>query len=211
MTDTPAPVLRLADPADSGDLLAWRNDPVTRANSRNTEAIDPDSHAAWLVRALADPARRIWVAERDGSKLGTVSAARLDAAAVELSITVAPAMRGRGAGSAMLRAAIAAALAAWPGAEIRAAVRSGNDASRRLFEGCGFVAVGESGGYLDYRRSGGRSAIRRATRARSRSTPRPSTSAIPASCMRCRRARSPASAVRAVARVSAPRLSKRPR
>lgn len=151
MTEGPAITLRAAGHGDSDDLLAWRNDPVTRANSRNTGAIEPDTHAAWLDRALADPARRIWIAERDGHKLGTVSAVRLDATAVELSITVAPAARGRGAGSAMLRAAVDAASRAWPGAEVRAAVRVGNDASRRLFARCGFVAAGTRDGYLDYR------------------------------------------------------------
>lgn len=150
MTDGAAITLRAAGRGDSDDLLAWRNDPVTRANSRNTEMVAPDTHAAWLDRALADPARRIWIAERTGDRLGTVSAVRLAPAAVELSITVAPAMRGRGAGGAMLQAAVAAASRIWPDAEIRAVVRVDNKASRRLFERCGFVAVATRDGYLDY-------------------------------------------------------------
>ena len=97
------PVLRVAGPRDSGDLLAWRNDPETRANSRNTDTIARDSHEAWLERVLADPDRRIWVAEADGRKLGTVSAARTGPDTVEVSITVAPGLRGSGVGGAMLR------------------------------------------------------------------------------------------------------------
>lgn len=144
-------MLRLAGPPDSADLLAWRNDPLTRANSRNTGPVAPAEHEAWLVRTLANPNRRLWVAERDGDRLGTVSAARHDSGEVELSVTVAPAMRGQGAGTAMIRAAVATVQAIWPGAAIRAVVRDGNAASRHLFERCGFVLAEEADGFRSYR------------------------------------------------------------
>ena len=148
------PVLRVAEPRDSGDLLAWRNDPVTRANSRNTDPIARDSHEAWLGRALADPDRRIWVAEADGRKLGTVSAAVTGADAVEVSITVAPDQRGRGVGGAMLRACVAETARTWPDRGIVATVRVENAVSRRLFERCDFVATGEQDGFVNYRWAG---------------------------------------------------------
>lgn len=144
--------LRPVTPADSADLLAWRNDPVTRVNSRNTSAVDPAGHEAWLARALADPDRRLWIAEGAGGKLGTVSANR--DGDVELSITVAPGMRGRGAGTAMIRAALAEVRALWPQAAIRAAVRLDNLPSRRLFEHCGFAPIGETDGFVAYRFTG---------------------------------------------------------
>lgn len=154
MTKPPPILLRPADRFDSADLLAWRNDPVTRANSRNTAAVEPAGHQAWLERSLADPNRRLWIAERGDEKLGTVSAAYGKDGGVELSVTVAPAMRGRGAGTAMIRAALDEVAAAWPKLEVRAAVRVENAASRRLFERCGFVAVGEAGGFRAYRFAG---------------------------------------------------------
>lgn len=151
----PTPILlRPADRSDSADLLAWRNDPVTRANSRNTGAVEAAGHAAWLDRSLADPNRLLWIAERDGEALGTVSAVRGASGLVELSVTVAPAMRGGGAGTAMIRAALAEVAVAWPLAEVRAAVRVENAASRRLFERCGFVAVAEGDGFVAYRFAG---------------------------------------------------------
>jgi RimJ/RimL family protein N-acetyltransferase len=59
-----------------------------------------------------------------------------------VSITVAPAMRGRGLGSATLQASDAWLAAAEPGAgEIEAWVRSSNDGSRRLFERNGYLGV----------------------------------------------------------------------
>jgi RimJ/RimL family protein N-acetyltransferase len=148
------PVLRVAEPRDSGDLLAWRNDPVTRANSRNTDTIARDSHEAWLERVLADPDRRLWIAEADGRKLGTVSAARAGPDTVEVSITVAPDQRGRGVGRAMLRACVAETARVWPDRAIVATVRVENAASRRLFERCGFVAAGERDGFVTYRWAG---------------------------------------------------------
>lgn len=150
MNDEPLLVLRLAEPADSADLLAWRNDPVTRANSRNTDEVAPASHEAWLRGALADANRRLWIAERGGTKLGTVSAVRAPDDAVELSVTVAPAMRGKGQAAGMIRAAVAETAVIWPGAAIRAVVRVGNGASRKLFERCGFVHVGGDEAYLHF-------------------------------------------------------------
>lgn len=154
MATLAAILLRPARRSDSADLLAWRNDPVTRQNSRNTGAIEPAGHAAWLERAVTDANRRLWIAERGGESLGTVSASLGGDGAVELSLTVAPAMRGRGAGTAMIRAALVEVAAAWPGAAVRATVRAENAASRRLFERCGFVADSESGGFLAYRFAG---------------------------------------------------------
>src|SRR3546814_20808163 len=75
MTDAPAILLRPVQPLDSADLLAWRNDPLTRANSSNTAAIELATHSAWLERAFADPDRRPWIAARGGETLGTVAAA----------------------------------------------------------------------------------------------------------------------------------------
>lgn len=150
MTQPIFPVLRGADKADSADLLAWRNDPDTRASSRNTQLVDQPEHDSWLINALADANRRIWVAEHDGAKVGTVSATRLDEPRVELSVTVAREWRGRGAGRAMVTAATDKAAAIWPDARIQAVVRMQNAVSRLLFEGCGFREVSREQGYVTY-------------------------------------------------------------
>lgn len=142
------PTLRLAESRDCDDLLAWRNDPVTRANSRNTEEITRESHERWLIKALADANRRIWIAERGDERLGTVSAARDHGGSVELSITVAPAVRGLGVGAVMLQAAVKETARIWPGAAITAMIRPSNGPSLRLFERCGFVAAGRENDLL---------------------------------------------------------------
>ena len=38
---------------DSADLLRWRNDLVTRANSRNTGEISQEDHDAWMTACMA--------------------------------------------------------------------------------------------------------------------------------------------------------------
>ncbi|MEQ8816111.1 MAG: GNAT family N-acetyltransferase [Thalassobaculum sp.] len=151
MTEGITLTLRLAEACDADDLLAWRNDPVTRTNSRNTAEISRESHDAWLLRALADANRRIWIAERGVERLGTVSAVRNAGGPVELSITVAPAMRGRGVGAVMLHAALAETARIWPGDAITAMIRPSNGPSLRLFERCGFVATDRKDDLLIYR------------------------------------------------------------
>ena len=142
MPSDPHPDLRPADASDSEDLLAWRNDPETRANSRSTGPVDAATHQTWLAHALADPNRRLWIAEAAGEKVGTLSVIRLEDGRAEFSITVAPNRRGRGIGVAMLRAGVAESRRLWPGAPLLAWIRTTNTASRRLFERCGFRLLG---------------------------------------------------------------------
>lgn len=90
-------ILRPATLADAEILLAWRNDPVTRANSHHETPVMPLDHRAWLQRALESPAIRLYVAEANGTRIGS---GRLDlfefGVTATLSLTVAPAHRGCG-------------------------------------------------------------------------------------------------------------------
>lgn len=150
MDESPPLSLRRATAADSADLLAWRNDPLTRANSRNTQAVAPNGHEAWLARALADANRRLWIGEVAGAAVGTASAVRDPRGTVEISVTVAPEARGRGIATRLVPAAVAEARRLWPGAPIRAEIKPDNRASRAVFEACGFTLVGDRGDLLDY-------------------------------------------------------------
>ncbi len=150
--------LRAVTPSDSADLLGWRNDPATRAHSRNTAVIAAKEHEAWLARALDDPNHRIWIAEQGGHKLGTVSAAlvdgdRADGDRVEISITVSQERRGQGLGTEMIRAAVLGTVEVWPTAAIEAMIRADNAASRGAFERCGFTPADRDGEFLIYRLS----------------------------------------------------------
>lgn len=130
MTDV---TLRPATADDAQRLFDWRNDPDTRANSGNTREIDWAGHVAWLNHALADPARRVFIAEAGGRAVGTVRADRRDDI-WDLSWTVAPEARGRGFGRTMVRALIGRL-----SGTVRARVRRDNGPSRRIAEAAGMV------------------------------------------------------------------------
>ena len=97
----PTPRLYRATMEDAAYLLCLRNDPTTVAASRKQRPVEKAEHLAWLTAALLDPAISIYIAaySPDRSRVGTV---RLDngecpdGCATELSLTVAPLMRGKG-------------------------------------------------------------------------------------------------------------------
>ncbi len=131
--------LRRAVMDDASILLAWRNDPETRVQSRNTEPIDFDHHVHWLAGVLADPSRVLCVAEDNGVPVGSnrVDFGPRDA---EVSWVIAPDFRGRGLGAAML----AAVVKVFDAVPLRAEIRVDNAPSRRIAERCGFVRVESS-------------------------------------------------------------------
>lgn len=135
--------LRPATPADGPLLWAWRNDPAARAASLSTAEIPLEDHLAWYRAALEDPNRQILIAESDGLAAGMVRFDQ-DAAAQEIttSIALAPAMRGKGLSATILGDAIAACR--FTPARFRAVIRASNTASLALFRRVGFVSAGKS-------------------------------------------------------------------
>ena len=111
--------------------------PGTRHASLNTENISFEAHQAWVRSVLADPARRLYVAERQGIPVGTLRVDRRDDAC-ELSWTVAPEFRGRGIGTRMVMMVAASTRGARsrPESELTTSPPSG---LRRRLE-CGWTA-----------------------------------------------------------------------
>ena len=134
--------LRVADEADSGRLLAWRNDPDTRRWSRSQDEVSADEHRRWLERVLSDPGQRLWIAEADGVPVGQLRLTREPDDAAELHVTVAPEARGRGLGSEIIIEAAARGLADTAVHRLIAHVKSGNEQSRRAFARAGFELQG---------------------------------------------------------------------
>ena len=143
---TAAVTVRPATQADALDVLAWRNDPLTRAMSRDQQAVEEGAHLAWFARALTDPSRTLLIGEMGGGKVGMV---RIDhGAETEVSINLNPAFRGQGLSHPLLMAALAGKTDVW------AEVREENAASIRLFERAGFELRERREGLRRYFRAG---------------------------------------------------------
>ncbi len=133
--------LRAATMSDADILLAWRNDAETRTNSHSPEPVARDRHVSWLSAALADPGRRIWIADADDVRVGTIRADRRTDDWL-LSWTVAPECRGQGYGRAML--VMALALIDGP---VSAEIMTANGASRRIAVAAGLKYTATVGVY----------------------------------------------------------------
>lgn len=137
----PAVGVRPATADDADLLLAWRNDPTTRAVSRQQDAVDRPAHVAWLEASLRRPDRHLLVGRTDGRPVGTVRWDDRGDGEWEVSITVAPEARGRRVAPSLLAAA-ELWLASRYGSALRgylAVLHEGNTASRRLFVGAGYA------------------------------------------------------------------------
>ncbi|RVU36773.1 N-acetyltransferase [Hwanghaeella grinnelliae] len=138
--------LRPAEETDALDLLSWRNDPATRAQSKNPEKIDEASHLAWFRGKLASPDSLILIAEIDGTKIGSV---RFDCAGEQafVSIALAPDWRGKGlGGTVLIRGIDRFRDYGWRG-QVLADVHVDNAASQRIFEQAGFRKQSSKGGF----------------------------------------------------------------
>jgi RimJ/RimL family protein N-acetyltransferase len=111
-------------------LLAWRNDPLTRAMSQTHDLIDLETHTAWLSRRLSQKEPGFYIVERARIAVGTI---RIDGE--EISYTVAPECRGQGLGTAMLT------LAHTKFGAKQARIRRDNLASQRAAEKAGHIVV----------------------------------------------------------------------
>jgi RimJ/RimL family protein N-acetyltransferase len=139
--------LRPATAADADLLLAWRNDPATRAASFGSEEIPRDAHLRWLARKLEDENCALLVIEIAGAPVGQLRLER-DGDTAEVHIALAPAARGRSIGRHALRTAVAEARSLLGVSRITANVKPENEASLRAFEAAGFRVVTRDAGVV---------------------------------------------------------------
>lgn len=126
-------------PANRDDwerLFDWRNDPVTRASSRNTAPIKWEDHVRFCETNMASMSLLTSIAECDGEPVGVIRCDTMPA--IELSWTVAPGQRGKGIGAAMVTKAAetcgSKTLLAW--------IKPDNAPSRKVAEAAGFEYFG---------------------------------------------------------------------
>jgi RimJ/RimL family protein N-acetyltransferase len=149
--------MRAATPDDALDLLAWRNDPATRAMSRNAGVIAREAHLQWYEAALQDRAKLLLVGCVEGEAVGMARFDLLAPGRWEVSINLDPAKRGRGLSRPLLAAALAELETRRPEVVV-AEIKPANAVSRHLFESLGFRHVSRDADMDSYqlvpRRSG---------------------------------------------------------
>lgn len=141
--------LRPATFSDADDLLSWRNDPETRIQSVLIDPISRDVHMNWLSECIFGerPVHTLLIASADSGKIGSIRLGwTIGTDSAEVSITVAPAERGKGYGRQMLIAACSLS----DDMTLFATIRRGNIASRKIFEGCGFLQTDEDNEFVQY-------------------------------------------------------------
>jgi RimJ/RimL family protein N-acetyltransferase len=144
--DQPDVSVRPATRQDGELLLAWANDPTTRAQSFQPDRIDAATHERWLDERLRSPSSRLLIGLEGSAPIGQVRFDRSSDGAVEVGISVAAQARNRGIGRALLAAGLAAARLDGS-LDLRhfvAHIRLDNDASAALFRGAGFRLVEQS-------------------------------------------------------------------
>lgn len=141
---------RKARPDDSADLLAWRNDPLTRANSLNQDEVDESTHQQWFARVLQDSHTDLLIYECNGLKVGTV---RLSYSfpECELSWTVNPEFRGKGFSKRMVEESVQHISQRCP--FLIARVRMENAPSLRIAEHLGMERVHVEDGVVIFRKA----------------------------------------------------------
>ncbi len=130
--------LRPARPEDSGRVWSWRNDPETRRASFDSAPIPLDVHETWFRVSLGRDDRRLYIVLADGQESGVV---RLDIrqSEAQVSIHLAPERRGRGLGTAALRAVAALAFESLGLERLVALVKADNHASQKAFLDAAFL------------------------------------------------------------------------
>jgi RimJ/RimL family protein N-acetyltransferase len=144
--ERPDVTVRAATMRDSDLLLAWANDPATRAQSFQPDRIEAATHELWLANRLVSPSSRLLIGLEGPTPIGQVRFDRDPDGTVEVGISVAADARNRGLGGSLLTAGLAA-VRRDRSLGVRtfvARIRLDNDVSAALFRGAGFHLVEES-------------------------------------------------------------------
>ncbi len=130
---------------DLDTLLRWRNDPETRKNSVQSDLIQRSEHEEWLKQTIQSVQKELYIAELEGTSIGSI---RFDLNADhswELSWTVAPEARGKELGTQMVSEAVR-----MKKARIISKVKSANVASQKIALKAGFRLIKSESGMMWY-------------------------------------------------------------
>jgi RimJ/RimL family protein N-acetyltransferase len=147
-------IQRNATLGDAEVLLLWRNHPIVRRFSLQSELIPINEHMGWLAdRLLRVNCEPFYIFE---SKFEVVGMCRFDLVPevldeFEISILVNPNRHAKGIGTKILRMSCASFLSSHPNKSIVAKVKKDNLASKKLFENARFCLEVTSGDLLYFK------------------------------------------------------------
>lgn len=133
--------VRPAVTADSTQVFAWRNDELSRQNSRTTSLVEWHDHENWFAACLESTERLMLIAFLQSAPATMVGVVRFDLCEhnARVSINLAPALRGKKLAQPSLQAALNyLGRANLEITRVKAEIRSENVISRKLFEASGF-------------------------------------------------------------------------
>ena len=139
-------VLVSAKSCHSETIWEWRNDPITRKMSINSEKVSWEEHTSWYEKILLDKCRKLYVGEEEGIPIGVVRFDKCDddENVYEVSINISPAYRKKGFGKQLLTHGIRKLLKEVENCKfIRAEVKKDNLSSNKLFKSFGFIFIGD--------------------------------------------------------------------
>lgn len=104
MLKTESIKLRVAAKEDCDDLFSWANDLETRKASFTSSKINYKSHCKWFQKSLKSRQRVIFIGlDKEDNKIGVVRFDKVSAYAAEVSVNIAPNMRGKGYAAQLIR------------------------------------------------------------------------------------------------------------
>lgn len=133
---------------DCDDVYGWENDAETRRMSFSQDAIPYAEHRRWFEEALRDPRRVFLIGEEEGLKVGVIRFDFFDESLPHANVTVAPAARGHGVATRLIRQGTALICRSRRVSGVIAEIRRENAASLRAFQKAEYQLVGERGDIL---------------------------------------------------------------
>lgn len=145
-------IIREADDTDKMDLLAWRNDPLTRHASIQSDVVTVRQHLDWFRHAQTDPFITLYIGTIENEKVGCCRFnVQLDLREATVSITTNPSIRGKGWGSLLLSTAIEQFYIRHQ-ITLLATIKQTNGASVTIFKRNGFILVSEDSDFYYFKK-----------------------------------------------------------
>ena len=151
--------IRKTEVLDRDDILQWRNDPVSREQSFQSNLISESNHRNWFNQMMVDKKQNAYIGiiASDKTKIGFAHLKNDTAGICTVSVNLNPVQRGKGLGSKLLQKVIEDH-SSFNDVVYLALIKSTNLASIRCFEKAGFASYENKSGvvtktpkwYVDY-------------------------------------------------------------